>query len=150
MNRLLVLVLLLVIASPGLASPPTLEQKAVRQLSLGVPYTYFADVKGAYQNAEIRPSKNLDWVTNGCNDRPDGKWLETFSIACVQHDFCKRNLPAIVRRKARIAELCDGKWRKEATRICRHFDGPGFDGVECRNAVARIYARLRSGAIPNF
>ena len=150
MKRILVLVALMVVACPALASRPTPEQKAIRQLSLGVTYMQFANFRGAYQNVEIRPWKNLDWSTNGCKDTPDAKWLGTFNVECRQHDFCTRNLAAIVRRPTRIAELCDGKWRKEATRICRHYDGPELDGVECRNAVERIYARLRSGAIPNF
>jgi Prokaryotic phospholipase A2 len=149
-KRLLAIVLLLAMTSPALASRPTLEQKTIRQLSLGVTYTYFETARAVYQNSDERPWKNLDWSTNRCNDRPDARWFETFSVACVQHDFCKRNLPEIVRREDRIAELCDGKWKKEATRICRHFDDPEFDAVGCAKAVERTYARLRRGAVPNF
>jgi Prokaryotic phospholipase A2 len=147
MKKLLVVVLLLVMASSAVASPPTREEKSIRKVSLGITVVRFADYKAVYQNAEIRPWKNLDWSTNGCNARSEGKRLETFFIACVQHDFCTRNLSAIVRRNDRIAELCDGKWRKEATRICRRLSETP---VECAEAAERIYVRLRAGEIPDF
>jgi Prokaryotic phospholipase A2 len=142
-----VLLLMLVMASTAVASGLTPEQKAIRKVSFGVTVFQFADYRGAYQNSDRRPWSNLDWSTNGCNDRSEGKRLETFFIVCVQHDFCTRNLSAIVRRKDRIAELCDGKWKKEANRICRRYSETP---AECSEAAERIYVRLRAGEIPDF